>query len=74
MEMEKSMTDVNGNIINSGDTVNIIICGELDCKGIFRWAKEDLATITELGIPFRKGGIQGYSIQSLKKYVYAIKN
>lgn len=74
MEIEKSMTDVSGNVINSGDKVNIVICGELDCRAIFRWAKGELATITELGIPFRKGGMQAYNVQALKKYVYAIKS
>lgn len=71
MKTTMSMTDRNGNVINNGDTVDIIIAGELKRKAIFKYiTSEDLAMIKELGIKFRKGGLQSYSIGCLTKYVY----
>lgn len=71
MNITMNMTDRKGNIINSGDTVNIIIAGEHQYQAIFKYTtSDDLAMITELGVKFRKGGKQGFSHQCLTKYVY----
>lgn len=71
MKMTMSMTDRNGNVINSGDKVDIIMAGELKQKAIFKYTtSEDLAMIRELGIKFRKGGLQSYSTGCLAKYIY----
>lgn len=69
----KSMVDINGNVINSGDTVNIIIAGELLYKAIFHYStSNELSIISELGVKFRKGGKQAYSHHCLTKFIYAI--
>lgn len=45
-----SMTDQKGNVINNGDTVDIIIAGEFQHKAIFQYAlSDDYAQIIELG-------------------------
>lgn len=71
MVRNMSMTDRKGNVINNGDTVNIIIAGELQQKAIFQYASsDDYATIIELGVKFRKGGKQAYGVGCLTKYIY----
>ena len=71
MNISKSMKDRNGNLIHMGDEVDIIIAGEFQHKAIFRYTTSgELATITELGVKFRIGGKQSYSIQCLTKYIY----
>jgi len=71
MARSMSMTDHNGNAINNGDTVNIIIAGEFQHKAIFQYtSSDDYATIIELGVKFRKDGKQSYGIGCLTKYIY----